>query len=58
MTFVLPFLVLPFMAAILWVAPKIPSWPEPRVPARVPQEWVDDFRSGNQRNRDDPDPSW
>jgi hypothetical protein len=58
MTFVLLFLLLPFMAAILWLAPKVLSRPELKVPARVPQEWVDDFGSGERRNRDDGDPSW
>jgi hypothetical protein len=58
MIFVLPFLLLPFMAAILWLAPRVISRAELKVPARVPQEWVDDFRSEKLQNRDDPDPSW
>jgi hypothetical protein len=40
-------LLLSFMATALWLVPRVLFRSELRIPARVPQEWIDDYHSGS-----------
>jgi hypothetical protein len=48
MTFLMVFALLSFLSSALWLVPRILFRSSLRVPARVPQEWVDDYRAGDQ----------
>ena len=47
MTVMTILLLLGFFGAVLWLFPKLIVRSVLKVPSRVPQQWVDDYRAGD-----------